>query len=1046
MVDRRHAVIGIILVALVFALCVPAAAGLVNGSFEELGYERELVGWNWWTKGNASAGWERDSKESCRGAYSVRIWKDNGVQGEVYGAFEQKLTGLPKGAMIHIGAMVKGKSVERAWMGDFANRQFIPNGDFDWQRVYSNVQLGPDQTEYTLMFGIEGKIQSLWIDDVQVIVGDEPLPEDKDWLFISRQDDPAADTGFLVVARNPLQTARRASLEYRLCDPFGLPIGDTKVAVDLAPGMQKRVFVPVSADKRVALITACVVDQDGKPLATADDFIAIEPKSLAPNPGSDRFGVDEINFAYVSGNNYTRLLDLMAAAGVKSLRGYEMDRCYDDAGKTIDPTRFSRFLNDLKARGIDVLPILAYGPSWASTAGPFASDWDKRMGLPNLEVWKTLVEQYVRTLGFKEVEVWNEPNGGFWNTYPKDVTYGKLLAATHEAVKKIDPNITVIACSTNSDSPGWPESVIKAAGRENLDAISFHPYRWGSADPRPPSVEVSRGQYASYPKVIEEMDKMSSQYNNGKPLPLYITEFGLEELDGDGKPYLQANPLYRAQAAARMSLTLAGSGVKRSYWYEFRDLHPARFGVVRKDLTLKPAWWSYRTMNEYAAGRTIGKFEQLGPDLFGLTMAGDTNVVAIWTAENPAIIALNKPVKAARDLFGLAVSPIPIKGSPCYVIPAGGVLYLTGDNKLSLKDVQPVLTLVPRSHWALAGDECFFDIVSAKGAPKKLTSGVPGWVSFRVEPTPGGWTTGGVAFKIAGSTATVPVFMPVSDKTTAELIFDKDCHPAMRLNNLDKNAVEAKVNISAANKQFTVEKTVKVEPRTIVEVPVEARPASGSTGMEVAADVLVGQRTWSFARTLWYMGVPLKDGIKTDGQTDDWQSVPLIDLTDWDKNASDKPTDPADMSAQMGLAYDSSRLYVLVKVRDDKHYQKFAPAESWMGDSVQLAFDIDPLGKHDRLEMGFAVDESGRYMFYSQQMNVNVDEVKAGVIRKGDMTVYELGFPLTLLAVKGQPGSRLGFSLIVNENDAGARKGYLRWSQGIGDAKNPLKYGQLLLQ
>ncbi len=1035
-----------LLLAITILAAIPASAGPVNGSFEELGYERELVGWNWWTKGSAPAGWERDTKESCLGAYSVRIWKDNGVQGEVYGAFEQKLTGLPKGAMIHIGAMVKGKSVERAWMGDFANRQFIPNGDFDWQRIHSSVQLAPDQTDYTLMFGIEGKIQSLWIDDVRVIVGDEPLPEDKDWLFIGRMDDPSAETGFLVLARNPLRTAQKATLKYRLCDPFGLPIEEKSVPVELAPGIQKRVFVPVSAEKRVALITASVVDASGKALSTADNFISIEPKTLAIAPGSERLGVGEVNFAYVSGNNYTRLLDLMAAAGVKNLRGYEMDRCYDEANKTIDPTRFSRFLADLRAREITVLPILAYGPTWASTAGPFASEWEQRMNLPKLDVWKILVDKFVRDLGFKEVEVWNEPNGGFWNTFPKDVTYGKLVAATYDTVKKIDPSITVVASSTNSDSPGWPESVINAAGPGKVDAISFHPYRHPVSDPRPPSVELPRSQWASYPRVIEEMDKMSAKYNGGKPMPLYITEYGFEELDQEGKQYLQANSLYKAQAVARMTLTLAGLGVHRSYYYEFRDLHLARFGLVRKDLSIKPAWWAYRAMNEHAAGRKIGKFEQLGPDLFGLTMTGETNVVAVWTAENPAVISLKKPAKSAADLFGSGVMPIPVKDSPSYVIPAGGVIYLTGDSKLSIKDVVPVLALVPRSHWTLAGEQSVFDVVAAQGAPKKLIDGLPKSVDFPVEPAPGAWTAGKLEFKLSGSAVSVPVFMPVSDKTTAELIFDKNSHPAVRLENLSKDPVEAKVAITSANKQFEVRSTVKVGPRETMEVPLEARPASGSAGMEVVADVQVGQRNWSFARTLWYAGVPRKDGIKADGKTDDWQSIPMIDLVDWDKNAGDKPTDSSDLSAQMSLAYDSTNLYVLIKAKDDKHYQKFAPAESWMGDSVQLAFDIDPMGKHEQVEMNFAVDESGRYMFNSRQMNVNVDEVKASVTRAGDTAVYELAFPFSLLGVKAAPGSRLGFSLIVNENDTGAREGYLRWSQGIGDAKNPLKYGQLLLQ
>ena len=48
------------------------------------------------------------------------------------------------------------------------------------------------------------------------------------------------------------------------------------------------------------------------------------------------------------------------------------------------------------------------------------------------------------------------------------------------------------------------------------------------------------------------------------------------------------------------------------------------------------------------------------------------------------------------------------------------------------------------------------------------------------------------------------------------------------------------------------------------------------------------------------------------------------------------------------------------------------------------------------------------------------------------------------MRVTARPGERLGFSLILNENDTGAREGYLRWSNGIGASKDPEQYAQLL--
>jgi len=55
-----------------------------------------------------------------------------------------------------------------------------------------------------------------------------------------------------------------------------------------------------------------------------------------------------------------------------------------------------------------------------------------------------------------------------------------------------------------------------------------------------------------------------------------------------------------------------------------------------------------------------------------------------------------------------------------------------------------------------------------------------------------------------------------------------------------------------------------------------------------------------------------------------------------------------------------------------------------------------------------------------------------------------MAFPLSALRVTGGPGTRLGFSLLVNENDTGGREGRLRWSDGIGSGNCPEKYGHLI--
>jgi hypothetical protein len=146
----------------------------------------------------------------------------------------------------------------------------------------------------------------------------------------------------------------------------------------------------------------------------------------------------------------------------------------------------------------------------------------------------------------------------------------------------------------------------------------------------------------------------------------------------------------------------------------------------------------------------------------------------------------------------------------------------------------------------------------------------------------------------------------------------------------------------------------------------------------------------------------------------------------------------------MGFSYDKDFLYLDVDVTDDRHSQPAAGSSAWQGDSVQLAFV--KAGGSVGTEMLFFRTDDERKAYHSFDLELNVDDMRFDVDRKGQVTGYRIALPLAMLGLKGNPGEIVRFSLIVNENDTGAREGYLRFSDGIGAGKYPSKYGIVILE
>ena len=162
-------------------------------------------------------------------------------------------------------------------------------------------------------------------------------------------------------------------------------------------------------------------------------------------------------------------------------------------------------------------------------------------------------------------------------------------------------------------------------------------------------------------------------------------------------------------------------------------------------------------------------------------------------------------------------------------------------------------------------------------------------------------------------------------------------------------------------------------------------------------------------------------------------------------------TGKGDLSIKTMVEWDEKNLYVAVKAVDDVWFYNGAPASDiWQNDSVQFgilhgAASEVVIGTANTTyeEIGMGQTDSGPVAY---RWNTQTDHA-AGVIdncevmigREGNNTYYELKIPWSEVAgedFKPDSGTKIGYSLLVNDNDGNGRKGWIEYASGIGSYKD----------
>jgi hypothetical protein len=364
-----------------------------------------------------------------------------------------------------------------------------------------------------------------------------------------------------------------------------------------------------------------------------------------------------VNIHFARGHE--RELDLIAAAGFRFIR---MDFGWGGIERRkgeYDWAEYEELTANLERRGLRPIYILDYSneiyepgaspqhpesvAAFARWAGAGAAHFKGRR-----VVW----------------EIWNEPNIAFWKPKPDVNQYIALARATCEAVRRADPQATLIA-PASSEFP-WPflEAICQGGLLEQLDAVSVHPYRQAR---RPP--ETAFADYTRLRGLIERYAPPAK-----KNLPIVSGEWGY--------PTHNRGVSLETQAAflARQQLGNLWQGVPLSIWYDWKNdgndpaYNEDNFGTVYPDLRPKPAYEALRVLTRELTGyRIVRRLEAGNPAAHVLLLANGAGQqkLAAWNLTEEAAASVEIGAHKAGE-----IAAVNGKGEPLGVNVEQGRLQL----------------------------------------------------------------------------------------------------------------------------------------------------------------------------------------------------------------------------------------------------------------------------------------------------------------------------------------------------------------------------------
>ena len=279
-------------------------------------------------------------------------------------------------------------------------------------------------------------------------------------------------------------------------------------------------------------------------------------------------------------------------------------------------------VNAFTEKGVEVIPLLAYGVPWASSQTDDDHYYPPDDPADFANYAAKVAERYKESI--QRFEIWNEPNAGFRFWKPdfggNPEQFGTLVIAAANAIHAVHPEAEVILGGTfyhEQIIPGAEEFLADMLVHhptllDSIDSVAIHPYSL-----YPPTVAPEYSQDDEIPiwEMIQNVQRIVA------PLPVTVTEYGITTI-GETSREEQADMMERG-----IILALA-EGATDVCWYTIQNGDDPtnfedNFGLLNHDGSWSPAAETFLSLTQkIETGSHIARIADLPEGLWGVQISG----------------------------------------------------------------------------------------------------------------------------------------------------------------------------------------------------------------------------------------------------------------------------------------------------------------------------------------------------------------------------------------------------------------------------------------
>lgn len=804
---------------------------------------------------------------------------------------------------------------------------------------------------------------------------------------------------------------------------------------------------------------------------------------------NDKFGYT----CHWRNNNYKKAMDegipMARKAGVGWMRDELPWRDVEkEKGVLSTPPEF-RFVDIMEENDINLYFLIASGNKFydGEKSVPYTEE--------GLEGWKRYCAYMTEQVKGKAewIEVWNEYNHAWFNDNferANNEHYYTLLKYAYEGIRSVDKDIKIAGFCTAGIVTGLYTTVFEMGGAEMIDAISYHNYYHAS----PNTVSILRDH--------QTVRNIADRY---KPeLETWFSETGYTSVKTD----MAKHAPYDVQAfvLSQENNTLDCYII---YEYICSGVDPnnseANFGALecssqqyREPFGARPAFVANSAMcNIMGTPDYVSKISAQDNTTFAFRFKrtqDNKDVAVMWSSKPSAYMAIDfgKDDLEVYDMYGNKLNPYHKNGvysfnigdEPVYVVgdfekfeesapdidisdvsikaPIGETVVITAYKNIE-EDMDIEVTFDEYSKTILLEEPKFVgNKAEIKLKVNSSTTGKSEILNLRLHNGDSTYYNGKISIEYVDA-------LEVSGKTRQYKI-DDITRWVLDLeikSNYYTSSPDGKMTITGPSDFANLIAPIKIEkikPQETKKLSIHLPKINKFTSYWFNSDILMNNNdlvktnfTIDFAVAAYAKNKPTIDGKIEAGE---YNSRTALNAYRFDQvyelQTPNSWKGEKDLSFKSYIMWDEEYLYLASEVTDDVFCQPYTGTNIWQGDCVQAAFAYamhnNNTASRSYTEMGVAKSNNGEITMEKWNVETNTDPTNkntiCGIERIGDKTGYEIRIPWTEIVPEGEVvknGTKIGFSMLVNDDDTYGRRGWIEFGSGVGRTKDVSQFATIYL-